>query len=54
MSEDERTKITAQDEQSDEVEAHGKHGLAANDETTEGDDDFEAHGKHGMNRPGKV
>ena len=44
MSEDESRRITAQDEATDEVEAHRK-GMDANDEggDTEGDDDFEAH-----------
>jgi hypothetical protein len=44
MSEDERNKITANDEQGDEVEAYRSH-VAATDEAapTEGDDDFEAH-----------
>ena len=46
MSEDEARRITVNDEQSDEVEAHRKH-VAATDETpAEGDDDFEAHRKH--------
>src|SRR3954454_6910336 len=47
MSEDEARRITANEEQGDDVEAHRKHA-AANDEgqPTEGDDDFEAHRKH--------
>ena len=45
MSEDEMRKVN--EEETDEVEAHGKHRLA-NDEAQaegEGDDDFEAHVK---------
>jgi hypothetical protein len=53
MSEDESKRITAQDEQ-DDVEAHGRHTVAADDEGESGEgDDFEAHGSHKMTRPGR-
>ena len=46
MSEDEARRITANEEQGDEVEGH-RATAAVNDEgQTEGDDDFEAHRKH--------
>ena len=54
MSEDERPR-GATEEQQDEVEAHGKHLKAANDEgATEGDDEVEAHGHHLRNKPSKA
>jgi hypothetical protein len=45
MSEDEHVKITAQDEERDEVEGHGFRHVAANDEggDNDGGDDVEAH-----------
>lgn len=45
MSEDEHVKITAQDEERDEVEGHGFRHVTANDEggDNDGGDDVEAH-----------
>jgi hypothetical protein len=45
MSEDEHVKITAHDDEQDEVEAHRHPHLDAHDEggDKEGDEDFEAH-----------
>lgn len=49
MSEDEARRI-ADDEEQQDVEAHRRHGMAANDEGTstedEDDNDFEAHRRH--------
>lgn len=54
MSEDEQVRISAQDEEQDEVEAHGRL-VEANDEggDTEGGDDFEAHRHSFKDRPGR-
>jgi hypothetical protein len=44
MSEDEARKVTAQDEDTDDVEAHGKKIHAGDEgESAEDSDDFEAH-----------
>jgi hypothetical protein len=55
MSEDEARKVTAQDEESDEVEAHHRRSNATDDspEETEGDADFEAHSRR-ISGPRKI